>query len=79
MTISRRLLFALLSLGSICAAVGCAYGYLALALRVGNTNQDPSVERIAIAWLLGTAACVLLAIGFAVAAFLSKAKLSPLN
>jgi hypothetical protein len=73
-TISRRALFVLLSLGSICAAVGCAYGYLALALRVGNTNQDPTIERIAIAWLLGAGACVLLAIGFGVAAVFSRVR-----
>jgi hypothetical protein len=74
MTISRRALFVMLSLGSICAAVGCAYGYLVLALRVGNTNQDPTVERIAIAWLLGTGACVLLAIGFGLAAVFSRVR-----
>jgi hypothetical protein len=74
MTIGRRTMFVLLSLGSICAAVGCAYGYLVLALKVGNTNQDPTVERIAIAWLLGAGAGVCLAIGFAVAAVFSRAK-----
>lgn len=74
MTIGRRTIFVLLSLGSICTAVGCAYGYLVLALKVGNTNQDPTVERIAIAWLLGAAAGVVLAIGFAVAAVFSRAK-----
>jgi hypothetical protein len=74
MTIGRRTMFALLSLGSICTAVGCAYGYLVLALKVGNTNQSPTVERIAIAWLLGAAAGVCLAIGFALAAVFSKAK-----
>jgi hypothetical protein len=73
MTIGRRTLFVLLSLGSICAAVGCAYGYLVLAFKVGNGNQDPAVERIAIAWLLGAAAGVILAIGFAVAAVFSRA------
>jgi ABC-type spermidine/putrescine transport system permease subunit I len=45
-----------------------------LALKVGNTNQSPTVERIAIAWLLGAATCVCLMIGFAVAAWLSRAK-----
>ena len=74
MMIGRRTMFVLLSLGSICAAAGCAYGYLVLALKVGNTNQDPAVERIAIAWLLGAAAGVCLAIGFAVAAVFSRAK-----
>jgi hypothetical protein len=74
MTIGRPVIFVLLSLGSICAAVGCCYGYLVLALKVGNTNQSPTVERIAIAWLLGAAACVCLAIGFAVAAWFSRAK-----
>jgi zinc transporter ZupT len=74
MMIGRRTIFVLLSLGSICAAVGCAYGYLVLAFKVGNTNQDPTVERIAIAWLLGAVAGVCLAIGFAVAAVFSKVK-----
>jgi hypothetical protein len=74
MTIGRSTMFVLLSLGSICAAVGCCYGYLVLAFRVGNTNQSPTVERIAIAWLLGAATCVCLTIGFAVAAWLSRAK-----
>jgi hypothetical protein len=67
-------MFVLLSLGSIFAAVGCAYGYLVLALKVGNTNQDPAVERVAIAWLLGAVAGVCLAIGFGVAAVFSRAK-----
>lgn len=74
MVIGRPAIFVLLSLGSIGAAVGCCYGYLVLAFKVGNTNQSPTVERIAIAWLLGAATCVCLAIGFAVAAWLSRAK-----
>jgi hypothetical protein len=74
MMIGRRTMFVLLSLGSICAALGCCYGYLVLALKVGNTNQSPTVERIAIAWLLGAAVCVCLTIGLAVAAWLSKAR-----
>jgi hypothetical protein len=74
MTISRSIMFVLLSIASICTAVGCIYGYLVLAFKVGNTNQDPTVERIAIAWLLGAATCVCLTIGFAVAAWLSRAK-----
>jgi ABC-type spermidine/putrescine transport system permease subunit I len=41
---------------------------------VGNTNQSPTVERIAIAWLLGAATCVCLAIGFAMAAWLSRGR-----
>jgi hypothetical protein len=73
-TIGRPTIFVLLSLGSICAAVGCCYGYLVLAFKVGNTNQSPTVERIAIAWLLGAAASVCLALGFAVAAWFSRAK-----
>jgi hypothetical protein len=74
MTIGRPLMFVLLSLGSIAGAVGCCYGYLVLAFKVGNTNQSPTVERIAIVWLLGAATCVCLTIGFAVAAWLSRAK-----
>lgn len=70
MTVGRAL-FALLSLASICVAAGCCYEYLVLALKVGNTNQDPKVERIAIAWLLGAAAGLCAAIGFAVAAVVS--------
>jgi hypothetical protein len=67
-TISRRALFALLSLASLCAAVGCGYGYLVLAFKVWNENQNPKIERIAIAWLLGAAAGLCLTIGFSVAA-----------
>jgi hypothetical protein len=73
-TIGRPAIFVLLSLGSIGAAAGCCYGYLVLAFKVGNTNQSPTIERIAIAWLLGAVTCVCLAIGFAVAAWLGRGR-----